>query len=373
MRRLNIVEIENSFLNFFTPAVIIAAAQFLYNILAWTLVLISSELFFNDTTIVIFGSIALILSHLFLVLIVWVIFLPRLRIQDVRSQSFQLKSLVIVFVAFCLSLLVFSILALLFDIFDLAWSFQYPWPFSYYFYFLMINPVILIFFILLVLLIFPLFDEVLYRRTIIPLLEDRGCPPILAVILTCIGHGMTFLPSFVLYPSFFSQNMFEILNFTLYSFFSGLIYIFTRRILYSYIFAVGYSSYQAFIALNFRLLDIDLEFLFTLGQILLFIASIGIIVILLGDLIRRESASRWIRIIKEPSESKTKKGIGGYLSIICVLIASQALFVKIGRIVTNNNPEVTNVHTYYPFIIWFYLIAFTIPFFLTITTEYARS
>ena len=371
MRRLNIVEIENSFLNFFTPAVIIAASQFLYNILAWTLVLISSDLFVDDFTIVIFGSIALILSIICIVLIVWFVFLPRLRIQDVRSQNYQLKSLMVVFVAFCLSILVFSTLTILYDTFDLTWSLEYPWPFLFI-QFLTTEPVVLIFFVILILLINPLFDEVLYRRTIIPLLEDRGCPPILAVILASIGHGMTFLPSFVL-SSLFTNNMFDIINFTIYSFFSGLIYIFTRRILYSYIFAVSYSSYQAVIALNFHFLDINLEFIFNLGQIVFIILSIGITLVLVVDLINKKSAKRWIRIIKEPSESNLKKGIVGFFGIIFVLIASQALFVKIGRILTNNNPEVTNIYSYYPFIIWFYLIAFTIPFFLTITTEYAKS
>lgn len=41
MRKLIIVEIENSYLNFFTPAVCIAAGLFLYSLISWPLSLLN--------------------------------------------------------------------------------------------------------------------------------------------------------------------------------------------------------------------------------------------------------------------------------------------------------------------------------------------
>jgi hypothetical protein len=40
MRKLEIVEIENSFLNFFTPAMIIATGFFLYNLFVYPLLIL---------------------------------------------------------------------------------------------------------------------------------------------------------------------------------------------------------------------------------------------------------------------------------------------------------------------------------------------
>ena len=40
MPKLEIVEIENSYLNFFTPAIIVAAGYFLFNLIAWPLLFV---------------------------------------------------------------------------------------------------------------------------------------------------------------------------------------------------------------------------------------------------------------------------------------------------------------------------------------------
>jgi hypothetical protein len=71
--------------------------------------------------------------------------------------------------------------------------------------------------------------------------------------------------------------------------------------------------------------------------------------------------------LKKPSVPYIQRGILGFFLISIGLLALQIIFVRIGREVTSNIfPE------YFLFITPFYLVIFSLPFFLTISTEYAQ-
>ena len=83
MKKINIVEIENSYLNLFTPAVIVAIGYFLFNLLAWPLLFL--EWLIKETilgfTIPIFDSVVASTVLVLISIIVYFVFIPKLKVK----------------------------------------------------------------------------------------------------------------------------------------------------------------------------------------------------------------------------------------------------------------------------------------------------
>ena len=89
MRKLEIVEIENSYLNFFTPAVIIATGYFLYNLFVYPLVIIQWLSYENKINISMIDFYTLIIPNitcLLGVLFIYLIIIPRLKVVDAEYR-----------------------------------------------------------------------------------------------------------------------------------------------------------------------------------------------------------------------------------------------------------------------------------------------
>jgi hypothetical protein len=81
----------------------------------------------------------------------------------------------------------------------------------------------------------------------------------------------------------------------------------------------------------------------------------------------------WLKIIRKRSVPNIKRGIAGFFFISLGLLLVQTFVIVIGREVTNfyhNFPQ--NLPQYFIYVTIFYLIAFTVPFWLTVSTEYAK-
>jgi len=89
LRKLEIVEIENSYLNFFTPAVIIATGYFLYNLFVYPLVIIQWLSYENKIDISMIDFYTLIIpniTYLLSVLFIYLIIIPRLKVLDAEYR-----------------------------------------------------------------------------------------------------------------------------------------------------------------------------------------------------------------------------------------------------------------------------------------------
>ena len=80
---------------------------------------------------------------------------------------------------------------------------------------------------------------------------------------------------------------------------------------------------------------------------------------------------RWKRplLIKEISIRNLERGIIGFVVISGGLLIVQAIVVIIGRTLTEGLPYFNSPYMLYS--LTFYLVAFSLPFWLTITSEYA--
>jgi hypothetical protein len=228
------------------------------------------------------------------------------------------------------------------------------------------NPIYLVLSIIFDILLSSLYIELVYRRVLIPTLEDRGLSPFHAVLFAALGSSFIDLPGMALNPN----HPIDIYNFVLsiiIGIFAGLIYISTRNILFPVLFSIFYNSHQFIgIFIDDRLLEI-----YDLIDILLYLASFGILIYLAYRILIIKQPPKLTKIIKKPSSPNIMKGIVGFFAISLGLLAIQAIVAKIGRILFNTAQEGV-FPEYFIYILIFYAIAFIIPFFLTISTEWAK-
>ena len=86
MRKIEIIEIENSFLNFFTPAVLVPVSYFLFNLIAWPSLFLRYLITQSGTDIDL-NLVHSVFSILFMsltcsILYYILIYLPRLKVHD---------------------------------------------------------------------------------------------------------------------------------------------------------------------------------------------------------------------------------------------------------------------------------------------------
>ena len=190
MPKLEIVEIENSYLNFFTPAMIIAVGLFLEHIFFKTFFLFFFTWFLQffriGIDIFVLEAFFAIMTGILLSLITYYIFIPRFKVIDAEYHPPQPKGLIYIFPVFCIIILFRIIAIFTYELGGdtvpysvLPWylkSFDQLRDQTFFFLFL-INQFIII----------PISLELLCRRTVIPALEDRGLSPLNSVILSSFG------------------------------------------------------------------------------------------------------------------------------------------------------------------------------------------
>jgi membrane protease YdiL (CAAX protease family) len=364
MKKVTVVEIENSLLNFFTPAVIVPITYFLFNLVAWALLFLNwliMELKIQiDTSYL--GSFLTIFSTFVIGLLVLFIFIPRLKILDADFKEVNLAGILILLSSFCVVILFLTIINTAIDIYEIKIDLL-P-DYMYYYFQVQKNPFFLLMFFFDNLLAYPLFTELIYRRTMIPLLEDRGLSPKFAVIIASIGHCMINIPSYLIMPDP-THNIYIFITTFIFGLFSGSIYIFTRNIKLSLVFA---AMFNVVYNLNFMIPFIQNSLLKSVYNVsisfLAFIAGF-IIINLLINVMKKLDYYEWVETLKKTSAPNIGRGMIGFFIISLGLLLLQTIVVKIGREITAQLfPD------YFLYISIFYFIAFTIPFWLTISSEY---
>ena len=377
MRKIRIVEIENSFLNFFTPAVIVAAAYFFFNFIMWPIVyleLLIMELI-PEISYELLDLLLMSLGFLLICLFVYYIIIPRLRIQDVEFKELNHHSFVLSGLLFCVSILIYLVFRGIFPLSGLEIVEDPPISVSTFEEF--VNPIYLILFMLYLVSI-AIFIEVIYRRTIIPLLEDRGLSPFSAVVLSALGQCFIDFPVYIIKILYHPQEnllSFILLGFSMnliYGIFAGLIYILSRNVIFPILCFLGwrFHSLVSFLGLTFEN-QFFLLISFLLNLICIIIGLITIVFAIYRFLDAKYS-SDWIEILKKPSASNILRGVIGFFIISLGLFTLQVLFIILIRFITDFPADWDNLPNYILVVTPFYLLIFTIPFWLTITTEYAQ-
>ncbi len=369
LRKINIAEIENSYLNFFTPAVIVAIGYFLFNLIAWPLAFIQWLTGEIDSTT--FGLIVMILILFLISGIVLFLFIPRLKVLDVDYKEVSGIGLVTVFLLVCVAASFQTLLKELYRFLDIKLKNEEPWFISSYKD--LKDPILLLLFLFYSCCAYPIFTELFYRRMIIPLLEDRGLSPFHAVILSSLGFAFIELPSIFIDPNY-TYYTYTLLLVLILGFCAGLIYILTRNVLFPVLFGTLYYFYDNIGFLGKILEKNSLHMMYDLLTGISFLISLGVMIYIILKLIETEITVNWVKEIKKTSVPNIHRGVIGFFILSLGLLGIQILVVKIGRNITNTEEHYpANVFPdYFTFITIFYLIAFSVPYWLTISTEYAQ-
>ncbi|MHA2039387.1 MAG: CPBP family glutamic-type intramembrane protease [Promethearchaeota archaeon] len=368
MRNFKIVEIENSFLNFFTPAVLVAISYFFLNLIGWPSLLLIEILSDIDVQEVISSLLNLLISMLYVIvtsgiLYYLLIYLPRLKVHDTEFKNVSKKSMYITLLFFCLMV---------------SFRFIFVKIYESIFGHLLIHPKLFFsleeirnngFFLLLNLtydsILYVLLNEIVYRRALIPMLEDRGLSPFHAVILTALGNSFIDIPGYVLNPNHPTNSYSFIIGIFL-GLCAGLIYVITRNIIFPVLFSSFFASYSFLLVI----ITESQVIIYDSINLLAFLTSLVIILYLIFQAIAKNELPEITEFFRKRSSPNIAKGIVGFFIISLGLLGVQTIVAKIGRelfVTTPGDP----FPGYFIFIMIFYAIAFSVPFFLTISTEWA--
>ncbi|MFX1515925.1 MAG: type II CAAX prenyl endopeptidase Rce1 family protein [Promethearchaeota archaeon] len=371
MKKIKIVEIENSFLNFFTPAVLVAISYFFFNLIGWPSIYIMHLLETNSSTISIdLNLVKLLIYNSFLALICFVLYYlliyhPRLKVSDAEYKGISKYSLYIAISFFFLLLMSEAVITTIYEV--LFGSLELGFSSFISSEVLFDNPFYMLLFLIYNIILVTLFHELVYRRALIPMLEDRGLSPFHAVILAALGSSFINLPAYALNPN----HPVDIYAFCLSVFIglcAGLIYISTRNILFPILSVI---CYQIFSTVGLIAPE-ELLGIYESLNILFLAVSVGIIIFIIYEILHPKRFPKWLKIIKQPSSPLVMRGVSGFFIISLGLLTLQTIVAKIGRILFVPTQGAV-FPEYFIYISIFYAIAFTIPFFLTISTEWATS
>jgi len=351
MRKITIIEVENSFLTLFTPAVVAAGTYILFNVIAWP-VLILDRLLGEELSESMFAIVSPLLSIGGLILTIIVlafVFIPRLKVRYVDYKVWKnYSSFLITGFLICIGIVAIKLLFIIFDLLDWETSSAPPYSTDWSI------PIAAFLIMTYHILISSIFDNIMHRRTVIPLLEDRGISPLLAIILASFGSASMNIPPVLLASQITPYHVSLLLLPIITGIVSGICYVLTRNILFPII------------------LTSAIELFFWSPEFLYFLIPIFCIMIVLAG------CMYWILVLRKKEEipqQLTKRsaplmnrGIIGFFIIIIGLLVIQTLIASIIRIITHFPNDII---LYGILVTIFYFLLFLFPFLLSVSTEYA--
>ncbi|MHA1969771.1 MAG: CPBP family intramembrane glutamic endopeptidase [Candidatus Hodarchaeales archaeon] len=297
--------------------------------------------------------------------------MPKVNVLDTPMENINKKGFIITLVVFFLIVSFRIWMTFVFDeILNADTTLSIPWYLRSYSQ--LTITLYLVLYSTYRLILRPLFHELVFRRTAIPLLEDRGLSPFHAVLLTSIGYCLFLIPNFFENPNQLG-NIYWIFSTFLFGLGTGLVYILTRNVGFSILYSSIYNLYRMSGTIGFRLQN-ELETMFNIANLLILIAGISTLIFIIWDQLNDKITQTYINKLKIISVPNIRKGIIGFSILSVVLVLFQYFVSEIIDIVTFDSIVKTQI---YPdiFILYtlFYLIVFSIPFLLSITSEYAQS
>jgi membrane protease YdiL (CAAX protease family) len=360
-----IKERDESFLNFFSPSILIIIGLLVLSIGAIGLIIVNYwiPILIPDPTL---ATIQINLFGQILGIIVVMIFLiPLFRLKEAESEKPTLMRTLKTFGVACLSLTVSMLIALIFWI--LFTALGIPIESSYGGFVLtpeqIANPWNLVLLFTTVTVGAAIFEELIFRRMLIPALEHRGMAPLVAVIASSIGFALIHVPNDIINGSISYVITHFITTFAL-GMFLGLIYITTRNVLYPIIIH-GFINFFAFTELILATLD-DFTLLIIFALIILIVWGIGIVIgVLLLVFYFRDPPPRWAEILRRRSQINILPGLAGYLIIGFILISLPVIADMVITLLAY-----PNIYLIYSLSFLFYLVIFFILAVIAWYTKY---
>ncbi|MHA1995140.1 MAG: CPBP family intramembrane glutamic endopeptidase [Candidatus Hodarchaeales archaeon] len=284
----------------------------------------------------------LLITQLIGVVIVFYIFLPFFKIKYSDFQPFSRSSIRTTIILFFLSLgstflaglLLTTVFAALGWIMKLGYS-EITITAEH-----ISNPSYLILFLIATTIGAPLFEEMVYRRMLIPLLEECQVSPFIAVVESSIMFAMAHLNDNLMYGNI-AGGIYQTIGVFILAMMLGMTYIMTRNIIYPVVLhaftnLIGSLNIIFTIEENYFLLTI-----FSILVLIMLVIGIGISLYLLGKYIHGKETD-WIKIIKKRSEVKVSGRLTRFMVVGSTLVLLPTV-IKITFPVLNANSNLSGI------------------------------
>ncbi len=318
-------EREGKLTNFLAPSMMVAVGAILLNFIQniiFTVLLIFN--FTLEMDILIFSLLITFLSQFAGILIIYFLVIPLMKIKEVKKQSFTSRNLfrtvLLICSTFTVNIINNYVFITIFDLFNLV-------PQSGYTGILLnashlSNPLNVIIYYLPLTIGAPIFEELLYRRTIIPMLEKRGMAPFTAILTSSIVFAIAHFPNDLINGNLYGGIM-HCLGVFYISISLGIVYIITRNIL----FPIIIHSFINFLSFSGPLINtLENEILLLSYNMLIIsiaIMGIGILIYCVWQYFKRRSTD-WVIILKKRSSQNIMLGL-----IVFLIIGSISAFIPI--------------------------------------------
>ncbi len=313
------------FTNFFVPSMLVILSPvllyFVQNLI--NIILLTSNIVLN-VDILIQSLFVMFISQLVGILMIYVIIIPLMRIKDVKKSAFTIKKSGNTILLFCLtvSVVIISnfIITSIFSVFNLI-------PQSGYSGILLNstqtnNPLNIIIYFLPFIIGAPIFEELLYRRTLIPLLEKRGMPSFTAIVIISIIFAVAHLPNDVINGNIYGGIIHTVGVFYI-SISLGISYILTHNIFFPIIIH-SLINLVSFSGPLFQVMDNTvLNLIYNITIVFIFAVGIAFLIYCIWNLIRRKP-KKWIELMRNRTIRNIKIG-----TVIFLLIGISSAFLPI--------------------------------------------
>ncbi len=320
-----IEEHDERFLNFLTPSVLIVIGLLLLSIGAIGLLLANFFIPILSPDDIIFSIQLNLFGQIFGIIIMVIFLIPVFGVKTIETRAPTLKRLIKVLGVCCFAITFATFLA--FVLWVVFTTLGLPIEHSYGSLVLtteqLANPWNIVLFFTTATIGAALFEELIFRRTLIPTLEMRGMAPTAAVIASSLGFALVHVPNDVMNGSLAYVITHFATTFTIGLIF-GFIYIFTRNVIFPIIIHgfVNFISFTELILININ----NFDWLIIYALIVLGVWIIGIIVGIFA-LVQyfRSPPSSWARIVRIKSPFNILPGLAGYLLIAFGLVSLQVM------------------------------------------------
>jgi membrane protease YdiL (CAAX protease family) len=358
-------ECDENFFNFLTPAFLFIIGLLLLAIGAISLILLN----FLIPVLIPDGVIASLQVNLFGqivgIIVIFLFLMPLFQLKTVETKTPTILETLRTFGIACLSLTMAMLFALaLWVIFT---AIGQPIQSSYTGFILtpvhLANPWNIVLLFSTVIFGAAIFEELIFRRMLIPALEHRGMGHFAAVIASSLGFALIHVPNDVINGSISFVISHFITTFTL-GLFLGFTYVMTRNVLFPMIIH-GFINAFAFTELILESLG-DFNLLVILALVMLAVWVIGVIIgsIFLIQYLKDPKPS-WVQLLMKKSRINILPGLAGFLIIGFALVSLQ-VGVELGI----NALFFPNIYHIYLALFGFYLLLFFVLVLLVNNIDY---
>ena len=317
-----IQEKSSNFTDFLIPAVAICLGSIimaLIQIFSVVLLLLAEPIILVDEPIT--SLLIVLLSQMIGAPIVYYGLISFFKVKESEYRPITMNSFGKTFLLFCVSFSVYGISSLIFTNICLAFDLIPQSGFSNIFLTAehLQNPLKIFLFLFPTTIGAAVFEELLYRRMLIPLLEQRGMSPFSAVfassLVFALGHLITDLVGGNL-----AGGIIHVWTVFLLALALGMTYVLTRNVFFP-ILIHATSNFISFLAPLLILMEADILLQIRSFTVITLIITGGIIGINAIFKYLSDSRTEWLKIIKMKSEYNITRGLVGFMIIAYLLIS----------------------------------------------------